>query len=86
MDIWMYIAQVYHLKAQHELVRLVALRLLLQVAVLLHVRAVVLEDVDRVLGHHDLLVACGGGARVAVKHGVEIRTSAKVRGSPTAAA
>mmetsp|Transcript_24112 Transcript_24112/g.71470 ORF Transcript_24112/g.71470 Transcript_24112/m.71470 type:complete len:244 (-) Transcript_24112:337-1068(-) len=38
-----------HLEPQHELVRLVAVGLLLEVAVLLHVRAVVLEDVDRVL-------------------------------------
>ncbi len=37
-----------HLQPQHELVRRVPIRLLLQVAVLLHVRAVVLEDVDRV--------------------------------------
>mmetsp|Transcript_79849 Transcript_79849/g.158680 ORF Transcript_79849/g.158680 Transcript_79849/m.158680 type:complete len:417 (+) Transcript_79849:691-1941(+) len=44
------------LEAQHELVRLLAIGLLLQVTVLLHVRAMVLEDVDRILGHKDLVV------------------------------
>jgi hypothetical protein len=45
-----------HLEAEHELVRLLLL-LPLEHPVLLHVRAVVLEDVDRVLRDEDLVVA-----------------------------